>query len=76
MGEIEVCINLRRGNIGVAEEGLNASEIGTALDEMSGEGMTNHVGTHVLMDSGFDGLGFEDLPKHLTRHILSAPCYE
>ncbi len=38
-----VRINLRRRNVGVAEDGLHGSQIGAILDHVGRAGVTQHV---------------------------------
>lgn len=42
-----VCINLRRRNIGVAKNGLDGSQVGSVLDHVSRARVPEHVGTGV-----------------------------
>ena len=37
-------INLRSGDIGMAQKGLHAAQIGPAIDQMGGKGVPQHVG--------------------------------
>lgn len=51
-------IFLRRGKRGMAKQLLNGTQIGPTIKKMSGEGMSQGVGTNVLDDSCFDQAGF------------------
>src|SRR5207244_3699589 len=46
-----VGVNLRGGDIGVAQDGLHRSEIGAVLNHVRGATMPKHVRTHVTADS-------------------------
>lgn len=46
-----VCVNLRGGNIRVAEHDLNASQVRTALDKVRREAMAKNMGRQVTEDT-------------------------
>ncbi len=62
---IHVGVDLGGGDIGVAEEFLNDSEVGAILQEMGGKGMAEEVGVDVLIDPGLLGALFDNLADAL-----------
>ena len=50
----DVSVDLGRGNIRMAQEGLHAPEVGAALDQMGGEGMSQNMRRQaVRIEAGF-----------------------
>ena len=49
---LDVCVNLRGGNAGMAQHGLDRSEIGPMIQEVSGEGVPQHMGGDRLGNPG------------------------
>lgn len=45
----QVSVFLRRGYSGMSEEFLNAPQIGTALEQVGGEGMSDFVRRHLAV---------------------------
>ena len=68
---IDMSINLGGGDISVAEEFLDDAEIGSILKEVGGEGVTQQVGIHVLLDPGQLGAGFDDLTNPIGTECSS-----
>ncbi len=55
-------VDLGGGDIGVAEHGLHASQIGAALDQMGGEGVAQDMRRQFLrIDACLDGKRLEQL---------------
>lgn len=55
-----VRINLCCGDGGVAEEGLDAADIGAVLKQVGGEAVAQGVGVDVFDDTGGDGVVLDD----------------
>ena len=53
-------VDLRCGNVGVAEGGLDGAEIGAVWKQVGGEGVANGVRRYFLGNSGFNGVMFDD----------------
>ena len=49
--KIEVGINLRGGNVGVAKQFLHCTQIATTLQHVAGEGMAQHVWMYMCIQS-------------------------
>src|SRR5215510_1204605 len=71
VGEIKVRIDLRRGDVGVAEQLLDTAQILTRFKQMGREGMPEQVGINAcrqagaprpLRDPELDGSWLEPLP--------------
>ena len=59
---IDVCINLRRRNVGVTKHFLDDTQIGTVPQQMRREAVSQKVGINVLFESGAPRMFFYDLP--------------
>ena len=60
MGIRDVGVDLRGGDVGMAEHGLDSAEVGAVHEEIGGEGMTQSVRADVLSDAGHAGVFFDD----------------
>ena len=60
---IDMRIDLRRRNIGVAEHFLNNPQIGAVPEKMRRETMAEKVRVNVLLQSGAGRVFFYDLPE-------------
>jgi len=58
---VDVGVDLGGGDVGVSEEFLDDAEVGTAFEEVGGEGVAEEVGVNVLFDAGVGGALFDDL---------------
>jgi len=58
----DVGVDLCRRKAGVAEEGLDAAEIGTVVEEVGGEAVADFVGGEVGGETGLDEAGFDHGP--------------
>ncbi len=58
---VDVGVDLRAGDVGVAEEFLDDAEVGAVFEEVGGEGVAQKVGVEVLREAGRLGAGFDDL---------------
>jgi hypothetical protein len=56
----DVGVDLGGGEGGVAEEGLDGTEVGPVVEEMSGKGVTEFVGGDVEGNSGLGEVFFEN----------------
>src|ERR1041384_3225352 len=68
---IDVRINLRSGNIGVAEHRLHGSQIGAAFEQMGRERMTQGVRRHSLSNARGQGVAPNEFPETLAGHAFS-----
>ena len=59
---IDMRIDLRRRNIGVAEHLLNNPQIGAVSEQMRGETMAEKVRVNVLLQPGVPRVFLHDLP--------------
>ena len=57
----DVGVDLGGGDAGVAEEGLNAAEIGAGVEHVGGEGVAQFVGADVKGDGGVAEVFFEEV---------------
>src|SRR5215210_2747756 len=69
---VDVCINLRRRDVRVAEHLLDSAEVCTALEQMRREGVPQRVWRNGLGDSGVLDVAAEDLPCAHARERLAA----
>ncbi len=51
MLEIQMCVDLGRGDAGVAEQFLDRAQVSARLQQMAGKGVAQHVRMHVLLES-------------------------
>ena len=58
----DVGVDLCRRKAGVSEEGLDAAEIGTVVEEVGGEAVADFVGGEVGGEAGLDEAGFDHGP--------------
>ena len=68
---VDVRINLRSGNIGVAEHRLHGSQIGAAFEQMGRERMTQGVRRHSLANARGQGVAPNEFPETLPAHAFS-----
>src|SRR5688572_11935147 len=59
---LDVSIDLRCCDVGMAEHLLHARQVGAALEQMRGEGVTQSVRRHALANSCAPDMPLEDLP--------------
>src|SRR4051812_33838386 len=64
-------INLGRGDVGVPEHGLDATEVGPALEQVRGERMPQLVRRNRLGDAHLSGVSHDEFPKSLPRKRLA-----
>jgi hypothetical protein len=67
----DVSIDLRCGKIGVAQEGLNASQIGPVIQQMSGETMPQFVWTNTQLNGSVGEMLLEHQPYRACRHSFA-----
>lgn len=63
---VQVGIDLSGRDVGVTQELLNDSEVGSAFEEVGGEGVAQEVGIDFVGESGLFGSFFDDL-SHSVR---------
>ena len=67
-------VDLGCGDVGMAEHGLHAPQIGTAFHEMCGESVAQHVGRKALrIDTRFDREILKHLMTPATRQVPFPP---
>ena len=59
----DMCVNLRCGKAGMAEQGLDASQIGTVVEQMCGEAVTKLMRAKVRWQGRILGGIFSLQPK-------------
>ena len=66
-------IDLRGGDVGVAEHFLDAAQIGAVLQQMAGEGVAQHVGRQALrVEPGIERQLLQQLRATLARQMAAA----
>lgn len=58
---VEVGVDLGGGDVGVAEEFLNHTQVGAAFEEVGGEGVAEEVRVDFVGESGLFGTLLDDL---------------
>ena len=71
LAPIDLSVDLRGGDGGVAEHLLNDAEVGSARQQMGGEGMTELVGMNRLLDPGALGIITDQLPDTCRSEGMS-----
>jgi hypothetical protein len=66
-----VSIKLGCFDIGVAEHGLETTQVRPTFQQMGGEGMPQHVGAQLAKDTGRLSVIPKQLPEALARHARS-----
>src|SRR6267142_1120511 len=64
---IDMRVELRRGEIGMAEHLLHRAEIGAAFQQVRRECVAERVGRHSLGEPGTPGVGLDDPPRAHAR---------
>ena len=67
---VDVGVDLRGGDVGMAQEVLDDAEVGAAREQVRGEGVAQEVGVDVLQARGV-GVLADDLPD---RDALERPA--
>ena len=68
----DVSINLRGGNIRMAQQQLHDAQIGAVVDEVGREGVAQRVRRERFVNAGDDCITFDRVPKRLPRHGRAA----
>ena len=53
-------VDLRGGNVGVAEHGLDGAQVGAVLQEVGGKAVAYNMRGHFARDARFDCVVFDD----------------
>ena len=69
---VDVGVDLRGGNVGVAEHLLHDPQIGAVGEQMGGERMAQRVGRNRLFYFGGGGIFFQAQPKFLAGELVLA----
>src|SRR5579884_3210456 len=67
-----VRVNLRGGDIGMAQHGLHAPQVCSTLQQMGGEAVTNYVWRQFPRDPGPPSICSQKFPERLTAQTASA----
>lgn len=59
----DVCVNLRRGKRSVPKEGLNRSQVGSVVEKVGCEGVTEFVRSHFEGDGGVLEVFIQRIPN-------------
>ena len=66
-------VDLRRGDVGMAEHQLHAAQVGAALEQVAGEGMAQHVRRDARrIDAGGQRRLLQELREALARQMAGA----
>src|SRR5690349_18146437 len=68
----DVCVNLGRGHVGVAEQCLYAAQIGTARQQMRRERMAKLMRVDVSANAGTARSAADDFPEGLAGELAAA----
>src|SRR5271154_2438551 len=72
----EVGVDLGGGEIGVAEHLLQRAQIASAGEQVGGEGVSERVRAHPLLEPGAAGMRLDDLVEALARQPAAAEIEE
>jgi hypothetical protein len=64
---IDVSVNLRGRNVGVAEHFLNDPEIGPIAEQMGGEAVPEQMRINIFLQAGVSRFFLHDLPNPRRR---------
>jgi hypothetical protein len=71
-----VRVELRGGDVGVAEHLLQGAQVAAAGEEMGREGVAQRVRAHLVGEPGRGGVALDDLVEALAREPGPAPVHE
>jgi len=71
-----VRINLGGRDVGVPQHDLHTAKVGSALQQVGGEAVTQHVGRKPMEYSYFPAVSGQELPKRLAGEAAAARGYE
>jgi hypothetical protein len=64
----DVGVDLRRRNVGVAEQQLHDAQVGAVVEQVRGEGVAQHVRREPRrIDAGARGVALDQLPEGIWR---------
>ena len=69
---IDVRVDLRRGNAGMAEHFLDLAQVGSAGEQMGRETVSHRVGTDRLGGSNANGVLLDEFPNGFPPQSLAA----
>ena len=67
----DVGVNLRSGDRGVTEEGLDRTDVGAVDQKIGGIGVTQSVGCHFFNDTGLGGIFLDNALNRARSQIFS-----
>ena len=73
---IDMGINLRRRDIGVAEHGLHRAQVGAAFEQMGRERMAQGVRRDSFVDAGGQSVAANQFPEALAAERLAGAVGE
>src|SRR3954471_23564912 len=65
----EVRVDLRRGDVGVAEHLLDRAQVAAAREQVRGEGVAQRVRAHLAVEPDRLGVALDDLVEALPRQL-------
>ena len=68
----DVCVDLGRHDVGMPQERLNAAQIGSAFEQMRGEGVSKLVRRAWFGNPNSSGIRAKQFPHALTREGFSS----
>src|SRR5210317_499968 len=72
----DVGVDLGRRQITMAEQHLHYPKIGSMVEQMRRKCVSHAVRRQFFLDFGFRRIAFDDVPKSLPRHAVTAPGRE
>ena len=71
-----VCVDLSRCNVGMAEHHLYRPQISAALQQMAGKRMSKGVRCNFFLYAGFQDIFAQQFPESLARNGFASARYE
>jgi len=73
---LHMSINLRGGNVGMAEHHLDRTQVSPVIEEVGGERVPKHMRKNSFDDASTYRSHPKDVPKTLSRHGLSPTSHK
>ena len=68
----DMCVDLRSGQVAVAEQHLHDTQIGAVIEKMCRKRVTQRVRGQRLLHIRFLRIPFDNVPKRLASHAIAA----